>query len=209
MPLPILSLQNAADAVRSGEAVAYPTETFYGLGVRPDSDDALARLMALKGRDHGKPVSLIFARVEHLSTYVRSLAPSVARLISLAWPGPLTIVLPAQPEVSEIITGGTGTVAVRVPSHLDARLLAEAVGGTITATSANRQGQPPPQTVHEVARQFPEGLSGAFSGEETTGGAPSTLVIPSGRRLQVLRRGAISLDTLRGWWRGDVSDLAA
>jgi L-threonylcarbamoyladenylate synthase len=204
MSLPILTIASATAALRRGEVVAYPTETFYGLGAIVNDRQALERVVALKQRDEGKPVSLILGRAETVLQFSSSLTPSVVRLISLAWPGPLTVVLQARDDVDEIITGGTGTVAVRVPSHAHARILADASGGAITATSANKQGESPPSSLEEVRAQFPSGLAGVVGGESTPGGFATTLVRPVGRQLYVLRTGVISDDTLRRWWTGDV-----
>ncbi|HOF62020.1 MAG TPA: L-threonylcarbamoyladenylate synthase [Candidatus Latescibacteria bacterium] len=206
MPLPVLSLASATAALRRGEVVAYPTETFYGLAVLPSDAEALARLVRLKGRDTDKPVSLILGKAEVVSDFATSLTPATIRLISLAWPGPLTVVLPAKDSVARVITGGTGTVAVRVPSHAGARMLADSAGGAITATSANRQNMPPARTAEEVEAQFPDGLAGVFNGERAPGDLPSTLVRPVGGTLHVLRRGAVDLPTLREWWSGEIVD---
>ncbi|HDS74797.1 MAG TPA: threonylcarbamoyl-AMP synthase [Firmicutes bacterium] len=204
MSIPILTITSATAALRRGEVIAYPTETFYGLGAIVNDRHALERIVALKQRDEGKPVSVILGRAETVTSLATSLTPSVVRLISLAWPGPLTVVLQARDDVDEIITGGTGTVAVRVPSHAHARILADASGGAITATSANIQGEPPPSSLEEVCAQFPSGLAGIVGGESTPGGFATTLVRPVGRQLYILRSGVITESTLRSWWTGDV-----
>ncbi len=199
-----LTVASATAALRRGDVVAYPTETFYGLGAIPTIHSALVRIGALKRRDEGKPISLILARATEVTSVAQGLSPRTVRLISLAWPGPLTVVLPALSDVDELVTGGTDTVAVRVPAHTHARILADAVGGAITATSANLQGEPPPTTADAVAEQFPDGLDGIVGGETTPGGAPTTLVRPHGRELHVLRTGVIGLETLSTWWSGEV-----
>lgn len=204
MSLPLLSIASATAALRRGEVVAYPTETFYGLGAIINDRQALERVVALKKRDKGKPISIIMGRAEAVMQVAARLTPSIVRLISLAWPGPLTVVLQARDDVDEIITGGTGTVAVRVPSHAHARILADASGGAITSTSANIQGETPPSSLEEVRAQFPSGLAGIVGGESTPGGFATTLVQPVGRQLYVLRSGVITDDTLRRWWTGDV-----
>jgi L-threonylcarbamoyladenylate synthase len=205
MSVPLLSIADATAALRRGGIVAYPTETFYGLGAIPSNHEALEHLVSVKRRDQRKPISLILGRTESLSLVACALTPSILRLIALAWPGPLTVVLPARPDVDAIITGGTETVAARVPSHAEARVLADAVGGAITATSANRQGEAPPTTADEVRVQFAEGeLGGIVSGQPTAGGSPSTLVHPRGRQLLIVRRGVIGPEKLREWWSGDV-----
>jgi L-threonylcarbamoyladenylate synthase len=201
MPTPMLTIASATAAMRRGEVVAYPTETFYALGAATTSEEGLARALELKARDEGKPLSLILGRAEMLASLAHHITPPIVKLISMAWPGPLTIVLEARRTVSELITGGTGTVAVRVPSHPQARALADAIGGAITATSANRQGQPPPTDAGGVENELGgSGLAGIVSGQKTPGGTPTTLVRPEGRRLVVLRPGVVSTDVLRQWW---------
>ena len=204
MQAPFLTIASATAALRRGEVVAYPTETFYGLGAVPTDEEALQKVVRLKARDEGKPISLILGRPEVLSSMACVLTPPIVKLISVAWPGPLTVVLSARGTVHPLITAGTGTIAVRVPSHAQARILADAAGGAITATSANRQGAPPPVDADGVRAQFPSGLAGIVGGSSTVGGAPTTLVRPEGRQLFVLRKGVISVETLRQWWSGDV-----
>jgi L-threonylcarbamoyladenylate synthase len=204
MAPPMLTIVSATIALRKGEVVAYPTETFYALGVVANNHDALKRVISLKRRDEGKPVSLILGRPELVTTVAHSLTPAIVRLVSLAWPGPLTVVLPARSDVDQLITGGTETVAVRVSSHVHARILADAAGGVITATSANRQGEGPPTNTDEVRTQCGEGIAGVVGGETTPGGDATTLVRPVGRELVVLRPGVVGKETLQEWWTGDV-----
>ncbi len=204
MSVRLLTIASATSEMRQGNVVAYPTETFYGLGAIPSNERALHRLIALKQRDEGKPISIILGRAAHVTRFTGPLNPATIRLVSLAWPGPLTVVLPANDSVHELITGGSGTVAVRVPGSAQARILAEAAGGAITATSANVQGQPPPRRPEEVEAYFAEGLAGIAGGEITPGGMPSTLARPMGRDLVVLRIGMVSVETLQEWWTGNV-----
>lgn len=204
MSIPLLTITSATAALRRGEIVAYPTETFYGLAAVVSNRKALERIVSLKQRDEDKPISVILGRSEAVMQFTSSLSPSVAKLIALAWPGPLTVVLEASSDVDHIITGGTGTVALRVPSNVHARILADASGGAITATSANKQGEPPPTSLEGVREQFPTGLAGIVGGESTRGGYASTLVQPVGRELYILRAGVITAETLRQWWAGDV-----
>ncbi len=204
MSAPVLTIAAAIAAMRRGEVVAYPTETFYGLGALPTSEDGLERLVDLKARDEGKPVSLILGRSQTLASFANSITGPIVKLISMAWPGPVTVILRARPSVHRLVTGDTGTVAVRVPSYAQARALADAAGGAITATSANEQGVAPPTDAETVRRYFPEGLAGVVGGQSTTGGTPSTLVRPEGRQLVILRQGVVGADKLRQWWPGDV-----
>jgi L-threonylcarbamoyladenylate synthase len=205
----ILDEQTAARLIAAGNVVALPTETFYGLAASPLRGDALSLLTRIKGRDEGKPVGLIASDTQAITSVTGPLSDPVAQLAHAAWPGPLTIVFPALPDAHPIVTGGTNTVAIRVPSWEPARTLARLSGGLITATSANKQGQPPPRTAEDVIRAFQHELdndllAGIATGGQTPGDKPSTLVRPDGTTLTVLREGAVDVTALRRIWSGDI-----
>ena len=126
-------IAEAADVLRKGGVVAYPTDTLYGLAVDPRQDDAVARLYALKGREAWSAVTLIAASLAQAQLAAIT-GPVELRLARVFWPGPLTIVVPAQPGLSPAVLGEGTTVGVRVPSHAVARALAAAFGFCITAT---------------------------------------------------------------------------
>jgi L-threonylcarbamoyladenylate synthase len=180
----------AADILRAGGIVAYPTDTFYGLAIDPRSDAAVARLFDAKGREAGAAIPLIAASVEQ----VREAADVSDRELKLArafWPGPLTIVLRPRPGLSIDVLGGGPTVAVRVPAHPVARALAGGFGFCITSTSANRSGQPPAITADDVRGTLGMAVDLLLDGGPAPGGLPSTIVelTPDGP-LQV-RAGAV------------------
>jgi L-threonylcarbamoyladenylate synthase len=183
---------SAARAVHRGEIVAFPTETYYGLAVDALDASALARLFALKGRGAEKASALLVA---DMAMFAGLCAEVPSRALSLAaahWPGPLTLALPARPELpAEIVSDGC--VAARVSSHPVAAALVAAVGRPITCTSANPAGASPAQTAHEVAEYFAGRPLFLLDGGKTPGGAPSTLVRLRGDTLHILRQGAISL----------------
>jgi L-threonylcarbamoyladenylate synthase len=129
----------AADVLRRGGLVAYPTETFYGLGALARDAAALDRLAHAKLRPEGKPLPLLAADVAQVKE-VALLEGLASRLAARFWPGPLTLVLPAVPGLDAAITAGAGTVAVRVPGSEVARALARRAGGAIVSTSANLSG---------------------------------------------------------------------
>jgi L-threonylcarbamoyladenylate synthase len=180
----------AAMALRRGEVIAYPTETFYGLGVNAMDELALARLRQLKGREE-KAISVLVlgdAMIEGLCPDV----PEVARqLMKRHWPGPLTIALPARPGLPAPLVA-EGCIAIRESPHPTARALLAAFGGPITATSANPSGGPPASTPEAVEEAF-EGRCRVLHGGTTPGGAPSTLVRVRGSRVEILRQGALEI----------------
>jgi L-threonylcarbamoyladenylate synthase len=187
----------AAAALREGGLVAYPTETFYGLGARARDAAAVARLARVKGRPDGKPLPLLAADRAQVES-VAELSGAAERLAARLWPGPLTLVLPARPGLPEEITAGTGTVAVRVPGSATARALARAVGEPIVSTSANLSGAPPPAAAGELAAELVERIDLVLDGGRTPGGAPSTIVVVEAGGIRLVRAGAIPWEVVTG-----------
>lgn len=185
-------LAAAVEAIRRFEVVACPTDTLYGLAADPRSDQAMAALAALKGRDADRAVALMASSIEQADAVV-DLSRSARRLAGMFWPGPLTIVAPARARLSSRVAGAGGLVGIRVPDHEVPRALAECCGHAITATSANVSGQPPTADPDVVARTLP-GLALLVDAGPAPGGPPSTLVEVVGDGVRLLREGAVSWD---------------
>ena len=142
-------------SLKNGGMAVFPTDTLYGLGVDPTSESGLARLLAIKRREGGKPVPLLISGPEAVDRFARHVPEGAARLMGRFWPGALTIVLPAEADVDRTVTGGGDTVGLRVPDHPVPRALAQALGGAITGTSANRSGNPGDwESAEEIVREF-------------------------------------------------------
>lgn len=190
----------AAATLRRGGIVAYPTDTLYGLAVDPRLDRAVQRLFDLKGRGAATAIALIAADADQ-ARHAGRFGATEMRLAQAFWPGPLTIVVPASPSLSRLLTGGGDTLGVRVPAHAVARALASALGTCITATSANRTGQPPATTADQVAAIFGDAIDLLLDSGPVTGGAGSTMVEVSSGRPTLHRAGAIAwervLESLR------------
>ena len=185
-------IREAAEMIRDGLVVAYPTDTLYGLAVDPRNAAAVRRLFALKGRPETSALTLIASGREQVMDCAEMSAHG-GRLASQFWPGPLTILLRAKPIVAvEVLAGGT-TVGVRVPAHPVAVALARAAGVCITATSANRSGQPPATTADGVAAALP-GIDAIVDGGPARGGPPSTIVDASEREVTLVRAGAVPFE---------------
>jgi L-threonylcarbamoyladenylate synthase len=182
----------AVAALRRGEVVAYPTETFYGLGVDALDELALARLKQLKGRGE-KAISVLVDGPAMLAELCRKPSGLALALMKKYWPGPLTIALPARRGLPAVLVAD-GCVAVRQSSHPTAQALVSHFGGPVTTTSANRAGEPPATTAEAVDEIF-EGRCRIIHGGATAGGPPSTLVRVRGDTAQILRRGAIELSS--------------
>jgi len=182
----------AIRALRDGDLVVYPTETFYALGADPFSEAALARLFELKGREPGKAVALIAADTASAFSLACEIPAGARRLADAFWPGPLTLVVRARAGLPADLIGPDGGIGVRVSPHPTARALASGLGHPVTATSANLSGHPAAVTLAEVRAAFGEKVKVYLDGGTLAGGAPSTLVGFDSAGFQMIRAGAIS-----------------
>lgn len=185
------AFDRAVEALRCGDVIVYPTETFYGLGANPFVAEGLARLFAIKAREAGKPVALIASDSAMAFALARQIPPAAYRLAAAFWPGPLTLVLVARTGMPAALIGSDGGVGVRVSSHPVARSLSSAIDAPITATSANLAGAPPAVTIAEAQSVFGAKVKVYLEGGTMAAGAPSTLVAFDGGRPRILREGAI------------------
>jgi L-threonylcarbamoyladenylate synthase len=185
-------LEVATASLRGGGLVAFPTETFYGLGVAMGREDALATLYRVKDRSEAKPILVLVSSVAMVEM-IAEIPPTAVDLMARHWPGALTLVLRARPGVSAIITAGTGTVGVRHSAHRVASMLVEHLGMPVTAPSANRSGEPPPTTAGEVLTAFDNRIDMVLDGGATAGGLPSTVLDLTVSPPFVRRRGAVAL----------------
>jgi L-threonylcarbamoyladenylate synthase len=183
-------LEEAAAAVAAGLVVAFPTDTLYGLAADPRSTVAMARLFDLKGRAGAHVVALAASDLAQVRQVVE--VDGVAeRLAAAFWPGPLTLVLRPLGTLAPAVLGGTGGVGIRVPDHPVARGLARLFGCPVTATSANRTGEPASTSPDDVAHALP-GLDVLVDAGPSAGGPPSTVVDLSGDAPVLVREGAVA-----------------
>jgi len=198
------AISAAVGVLAAGGVVAYPTETFYALGVSVFDTSACRRLFALKGRPASKTLPAILAGIVQLELVASEISPEVRRLAERFWPGPLTLVIPARASVAAASEGGT--LAVRVSGLALARELAEAFG-PLTSTSANRSGEPAPTTAGEVFTRFAagegEGINLVLDGGSTPGGPPSTIVDVSAGVPRLVREGRIPFQEVLEFYRRD------
>jgi L-threonylcarbamoyladenylate synthase len=190
------ALQEAARWIRDGGVVAIPTDTLYGLAADPFSEDAVARVFAVKGREGGQALPLIAADSGQVRAVIGELPPAGVQLAQRFWPGPLTLIVSAPPALAKSVTGGTGTVGVRVPAHDIARAICQAVGRPVTATSANLSGHPATADPDDVERTLGDRIDLLIDTGLTAGGAPSTIVDVTGEP-RLVRQGAVSWDEVR------------
>ncbi len=188
--------ERASEVVAAGGLVAFRTDTFYGLGADPFNCDALLALNDLKGRD-GKPILVLLSDMKTAERLLSERSKTFDALSARHWPGALTLVAAARPEVPELLTAGTGSVGVRLPDDDDVRAFVRACGGLLTATSANPAGQPPARTAAEVARYF-ESEADLFiiDGGESRSELPSTVLDARDSRPRLIREGVVSRSEL-------------
>jgi len=161
--------------LKRGGIIAYPTESCYGLGCDPRNPRALRRLLRLKGRSAAKGMLLIADRFRRLQPFLRPLAPGARTRMQRTWPGPVTCVAPASSTCDPLLTGGRGTVAVRVTAHRGAARLCRRLGTALVSTSANKSGRKPAKTAAECRRMFGARVR-VIGGRIGTRKRPSTLI---------------------------------
>lgn len=191
LPPTAVNLDRAAEALRAGEVVAYPTETVYGLGVDPFNEAALDRLYRVKRRDPQHAVLLIIGDLDQMCTVAAPLSASAVVYARAFWPGPLSLLLPPAFGVPPALLGPDGEVCLRWTSHPVAAALCSTFGGAIVSTSANLSGQPSARRPSDVPT---DGVAICIDGGESGSGPPSTVFDPESGR--ILREGAISREAL-------------
>jgi L-threonylcarbamoyladenylate synthase len=187
------ALHEAAAVLQSGGTVAFPTESFYGLGADALAPAAVRRVFGLKGRPESKPLLVLVDSVERALALAVDADPRARELMARHWPGPLTLVLRAASMVPVEVTAGSGTVGLRVPGHAVALGLVRAAGRPVTAPSANPSGGPPPTRAEEVTRSLGPALDLVLDGGATAGGAGSTVADCTVWPPRILRQGPIRL----------------
>ena len=192
------TLEEITRHMREDGLGVYPTETFMALGCRAGSARAVVALYETKQRPHHLPLPLIAANRAQVDG-IASVLLEAEKLIERFWPGPLSILLPASARAPAALSGGTGMVAVRIPSHSGARELALAVGEALVASSANISGAPPAKDAKSVDPVLRARVPLVWDAPPRPGGRlPSTLVrLLDGETVQILRQGAVSRDALQ------------
>ena len=184
-------IQAAVAALRRGELVGMPTETVYGLAADADNPEAVRRIFALKGRPADHPLIVHIAAGEQLPRWAREVPEAARALAAAFWPGPLTLILPRQPGVSDAVTGGQDTVGLRCPAHPLALALLRAFGGGLAAPSANRFGHVSPTSAAHVRAEFGEALPIVLDGGDCEVGIESTIVAFGTGGARILRPGQL------------------
>ncbi|MES9699026.1 MULTISPECIES: L-threonylcarbamoyladenylate synthase [Bacillus] len=189
-------LKEAARLLRENEAVAFPTETVYGLGANAMDDEAIAKIFEAKGRPSDNPLIVHIGTKSQLDGIVREIPPVAEKLMEHFWPGPLTIILPRKKGISERVTAGLNTVGVRMPDHPVALALLEEANVPVAAPSANRSGRPSPTLASHVYEDLNGKIAGIVDGGATGVGVESTVIDCTSEVPTILRPGGITKEQL-------------
>jgi L-threonylcarbamoyladenylate synthase len=184
-------LKMAVDVITKGGVVAFPTESFYGLGVDATNEKAVQHLFTIKKRRSDQPVLILIATRGMLNRYVARVSETASRLIDHFWPGGLTLVFEAGPDTPPSLTGGTGRIGVRISSHAVATGLSLNAGLPITGTSANVSGEPAPTSAEQVVDSLRNTVDLILDGGETQGGKGSTILDMTVDPPRILREGMV------------------
>lgn len=187
-------VNTAVSFLKQGKIVAFPTETYYGLAVDPVNDAAVRQLYRLKKREADKPLLLLIHNRKQLDGLVQCIPPGFSELMDKYWPGPLTLVFPADRSVSKFITGGTDSVGIRISPHPVASQLVHRFGSPITATSANVSGLPPATTPTDIVEMFGDSIDYILDGGLASAGLCSTILAHQNGKPVLLREGQIRLE---------------
>ncbi len=201
----VLNIKNAAASLISGNLVAFPTETVYGLGADATNEDAVARLYAVKGRPTGHPLIVHISSIDRLEKWTKDIPDYAMKLARSFWPGPMTLILPRTELAKDFITGCQNNVGIRIPSHTAALQLLkefEAQGGSgVAAPSANRFGAVSPTTAKAVKFELDSYLSPSdqiLDGGNCKVGIESTIIDCRNKKATILRPGAVTFEMIQG-----------
>ena len=190
-----ISLIHAADVLRHGGLVAFPTDTVYGLASIPFEQSSIDRLFVAKGRNSNQAISILISKFDDLKEITLGIGDVAQRLVERFWPGPLTLVVPRNPALPDLISPND-TIGVRMPDHPVALALLRDIG-PLAVTSANLSGYENSNTAQEVMNQLNGRIHLIIDGGTTGGRIPSTVVDCTVPDLVVLRPGPITMDDMR------------
>ncbi len=171
----MLKISEAANIIRRGGIVAYPTEAVFGLGCDPNIEAAVKRIYRLKKRPHHCGMILIAENIDQITSYCKAIPENRRQIVAASWPGAHTWLFPITDSCPKWLTGGHDSIAVRVTAHPIAAALCRSAGCALVSTSANRHGEPPATTAAEVARIFPLGIDGIVTGKVAGASKPTPI----------------------------------
>lgn len=189
-------IRQAAEVIRSGGLIAFPTETVYGLGADALNPEAVGKVYAAKGRPSDNPMIVHIASKDDMQKLTDGISEDVKALMEAFWPGPLTMVVPARDIIPKVTTGGLSTVGVRMPSSPVAAEFIRESGVPIAAPSANLSGKPSPTSYRHVADDLDGRIDGIIAGEDCEAGIESTVIDMTEKTPSILRPGVITAEMI-------------
>ncbi len=192
----INKLNEVADALKMGRLAIFPTDTVYGLGAIYDNENAVSSIFDIKKRNLGKPLNVLISNLSMLDIIAKNISNMDLKLMSGFWPGPLTIILDKQENVSNTITAGLNTIGVRIPNNKIALDLINLVGKPIVTTSANISGNLSCTDASSAFDIFNNKVSYILDGGESNLKLASTIVRINDNKVEILREGNISLNDI-------------
>jgi len=192
IPYTAESFELISQTIERGGVIAFRTDTFYGLGADPFNRAALQRIKELKGREDNKPILIVISDRDQVERFIAAPSHSFQLLSKEFWPGALTLIGKARPEVAAEITAGTDTIGVRLPNDERVRALVRACGGALTATSANPSHEPPATSAVAVQHYFAERIDLIIDDRESQTDAASTVVDATGDKPKLIREGVVA-----------------
>jgi len=202
-------IQEAAELLKKGELIAFPTETVYGLGAPVFQPLAVAKIFETKGRPADNPLIVHLSNLEQLKRVAVDIPPDFYKLAAKFFPGPLTVVLKRHPSVPSLVSAGMNTIAVRMPSHPIAHALIDAVGEPLVAPSANLSGKPSSTSVEHVCEDFEGIISGVIDGGSTQFGIESTVISLLSDPPVILRPGTITQEAIEAVLQKPIREKSA
>jgi L-threonylcarbamoyladenylate synthase len=190
------ALEIASAAIINGSVISLPTDTFYALAADPFNLRAVEQIFQIKGRQDWKPLLLLIDSVDQAETIAQNIPDVFYEIAEEFWPGPLTLILPAANQVPLKITGGTGTVGMRIPNFTLTRLLVQAIDIPVVGTSANLSAHPACASADEVLRQLGGKIELVLDSGKLNSTAPSTILDLTKEPARIIREGAIPAKAL-------------
>lgn len=190
------SLKKAAELLKKGEVVGFPTETVYGLAANAFDEKAVRKIFAAKGRPADNPLIVHISGVEMISDIASNVPDILYSLSERFWPGPLTVIMPKSEKIPSVTSGGLDTVGIRFPSHPAAKRLIELCGFPLAAPSANLSGSPSPTNARRVFEDMSGRIPAIIDGGESSVGVESTVIIPENGGVRILRPGGVTAEML-------------
>jgi len=185
-------IEDAAQIIRTGGVICFPTTSLYGLGADAFNAHAVERIFDIKGRSHQKPILILIQNRQELEKLVRRIPPMAEYIMQKFWPGKITLVFEAGDELPSNLTADTGKIGVRLALHRVAAALIQAVGSPITATSANVSGTPGCSKIADLDAQIADNVDLVLDAGELAGGKGSTVLDVTGEFPEILREGTVS-----------------